>query len=371
MLNSTDLDDSELAAASDVANTFSVKYCERFAPLLKAMNASLLLSSYSANSLVVLSSSDGVEIQVTSVFVPRLLGIALNAKQDELTLAAYGQLLQYRRVENPSAHKALNEVAKNSDTIFVPSSSVVTGFLNTHDMVYTADNLLFVNSSFSCIAAVRAGKSFAPIWQPPFISELKPEDRCHLNGMALENGQPAFISSFTTSDKPNSWRSKNSFTGIIMRVMDNQIVADGLSLPHTPRLHQGKLYFCESGAGKLWCIDNPYADNREEMRLTCVGEYPGFTRGLKCLGDLALLGLSRLRPAKDGSERNTDMPLLNKLDDIASGVLAIDLRSGEVVAQLQFSDDVAQIYDLELLADSVNPHIFAWDAEEVSQVFAF
>ncbi|ELN6933163.1 TIGR03032 family protein [Vibrio navarrensis] len=356
---------------SEEAKEFEVTYCERFAPLLQALNSSLIVSSYSANSLLLLSSSDGENIHVSSVYVPRLLGIAINPEQNKLTFAAYGQLLHYQRLENPHQHKVLETLNKEKDVFFVPCSSTVTGFLNTHDMAYTEQGLVFVNSSFSCIATTHPERSFKPLWQPHFISELTPEDRCHLNGMAVVNGQPEFVSCFTSSDAAYSWKSELSHQGVIIRTADNFILCDGLSLPHTPRFHQGKLYFCESGAGRLWCIQNPYAASKDELNITCVGEYPGFTRGLKCVGDLALMGLSRLRPAKDGSKRNTDMPILQKQEETWGGIVAVDLRSGEMVARMQFSEEVAQIYDVDLLAESVNPHIFAWDAEEVSEVYLF
>ena len=29
---------------------------------------------------------------------------------------------------------------------------------------------------------------FSPRWRPPFVSALAPEDRCHLNGLAMVDG---------------------------------------------------------------------------------------------------------------------------------------------------------------------------------------
>ena len=51
-----------------------------------------------------------------------------------------------------------------------------------------------MNTLFSCLAGLDSRYSFVPRWRPPFISALAAEDRCHLNGLAMVDGDaPAFL----------------------------------------------------------------------------------------------------------------------------------------------------------------------------------
>src|SRR4029077_7559749 len=77
------------------------------------------------------------------------------------------------------------------DRVYVPRVSHTTGAVDAHDVVRDgAGRIVFVNTLYSCLAAASDAYSFAPLWQPPFISRLAPEDRCHLNGLALADGEP-------------------------------------------------------------------------------------------------------------------------------------------------------------------------------------
>lgn len=353
--------------SQDSQFTFGVSYCERFPALLAAMNATLVVSSHSLHGLLTLGSLDGERVHVQSARFPRLLGMTFNADQTRLTLAAFGQLLHYQRIENPQQHAVLQPLMTTHDVVYAPLSSQVTGFLNTHDMAYSNTDLYIVNTQFSCIATMVDGCSFKPVWQPPFITTLAPEERCHLNGMAMLDGRPAYVSYLAESDVSWGWHSESSMTGAIMCVADNQVIVDRLSMPHSPRWHQGWLYFCESGAGKIWRW-RMHQGSAQLQLLACLN---GFTRGLKLQGDLAFVGLSEVRPAQDGSERFVDMPLKQQGIDTQVGVVVLDLRNGAEIARLNFTGDLAQIYDIDLLMNCRNPAILEWSADEISNLFVF
>ena len=74
------------------------------------------------------------------------------------------------------------------------------------------------------------------------------------------------------------------------------MIASGLSMPHSPRLHNGQLWLLESGTGRLLVIDA--ATGHRET----VAEMPGFARGLALCGPYAFVGLSKIRAtsAMDG-----------------------------------------------------------------------
>src|SRR5947209_15759758 len=55
------------------------------------------------------------------------------------------------------------------------------------------EELWFVNTRFSCLCTIDRAHSFVPRWRPPYITALAPEDRCHLNGLGLVNGEVRYV----------------------------------------------------------------------------------------------------------------------------------------------------------------------------------
>ncbi|WP_051288127.1 TIGR03032 family protein [Photobacterium halotolerans] len=352
---------------NEVKLNYVITSCVRFPLLLQAMKSSLLVSAHNLDCLFVISS-DGEEIKVEHLRVPQLLGIALSDDQQRLSLAAYHQVWDYQRITALPALHASVQSTQGRDAVFYPCGSMTTGHLNTHDLAWGKDRLYMVNTRFNCIASPVYGKSFDVVWKPPFISALVAEDRCHLNGLALKHGQPAYVSYFSETDHRFGWRDGSSFDGAIMRISDEQPVIKGLCLPHSPRVHQNYLYFCESGTGRLWrCSEARLPASKSDLEL--VAELNGFTRGLRIVGEMAFVGLSKVRKAKDGSSRHTDMPLLEKQQDLRSGISVIDLRDGSEIACLTFSGDLNQIYDVEMVFGCNNPLIFDLNSEELSDLF--
>ena len=100
----------------------------------------------------------------------------------------------------------------------MPQVGYVTGDLDIHDLAVDGSSaegsgapagggrLVFVNTLFSCLATVSEKQSFLPLWRPPFVSKLAAEDRCHLNGLAMRGGKPAWVTAVSESDVADGWR---------------------------------------------------------------------------------------------------------------------------------------------------------------------
>jgi uncharacterized protein (TIGR03032 family) len=154
-------------------------------------------------------------------------------------------------------HLAKGETYQEADRLYVPSLSYTTGSLNVHDLVLGRDGTpIFINTDFSCLATIQAGYSFAPIWQPPFITKLVAEDRCHLNGLAMVEGEPAYVTACSMTDSAAGWRSHRNDGGIVVHLPSNEVVLRGLSMPHSPRWYQGKLWILNAGTGELGYVDD-------------------------------------------------------------------------------------------------------------------
>ena len=119
-----------------------------------------------------------------------------------------------------------------------------------------------------------------------------------------------------------------------MCIRDSAVIARGLSMPHSPRWHAGRLWLLESGRGALVTVDTHSGER------TDVARVPGFARGLDFVGPLALIGLSQLRE----SNAFTDIPLTDANAQRRSGLWIVDMRNGETVAFLTFTGDVREIF---------------------------
>src|SRR5262249_29478043 len=138
------------------------------------------------------------------------------------------------------------------DAVFVPQVAHYTADLDVHDLAYGADGrLVFGNTLFSCLAGASESHSFRPIWKPFFISRLAAEDRCHLNGLALKDGRPAYVTAVAETDLADGWRDNRVSGGVVIDVATGEIVCRALSMPHSPRLHDGRLWLLNSGTGEI------------------------------------------------------------------------------------------------------------------------
>jgi uncharacterized protein (TIGR03032 family) len=216
-----------------------------------------------------------------------------------------------------------------------------------------------VSTRFSCLCTLHPDYSFVPRWQPPFITTLAAEDRCHLNGLALVGGHAKYVTTLGETDTAGGWRANKSQGGCVIEVSSGEVISRGLSMPHSPRWHDGRLWLLESGTGLLAFVD-PTTGRRQN-----IAELPGFTRGLAISGPYAFVGLSKIRPtsAMDG------VPLAERREDLKCGVAAVDLHSGQVIAFLEFQTAVEEIFDVQLLPGLRFPEMIGFQQETIQHTF--
>lgn len=220
-----------------------------------------------------------------------------------LYISTLYQLWRFERANEPG------RLHDGYDALYIPQVGYITGDIDIHDLAVDGDGeLVFVNTLFSCLATTSETHSFKSLWQPPFITRLAAEDRCHLNGLAMENGRPRYVTSVSQADVNDGWRDKRVDGGVVIDVTTNEIVADGLSMPHSPRLYRDKLWLLNSGTGEFGTVD------RDKGRFEPVAFCPGYLRGLAFCGDFAIVGLSESRHNKTFD----DLPLKDRLAAVPS-----------------------------------------------------
>lgn len=233
------------------------------------------------------------------------------------------------------------------DAYYTPLVTFHTGDCLIHDMVATRQGLVVANTRFSTVDLIDGRHNFNPIWRPPFISLPMPEDRCHLNGLALAGNTLKYVTAFGPFNVAGGWRSKQDFHGVLIDAADGRCVAEGLSVPHSPRIIDGKVYFCESGYGTLVRI-NPDDGQRE-----VVCELPGLTRGVDAHGGIAFVGMSSQRK----SASLPTLPLLVRHEALTAGIAAVDLASGEVLGMVRIQNAGREILDVKIIPNCALPGI--------------
>lgn len=319
--------------------------------VLTAADCALLVSTYQAGQVAAVGVADEA---VTFSFrrFDKAMGMALG--RPGLAVAGKDQVWLLR--DHSEIAPALPPAGRH-DRCWLPRSSWVTGNVANHEIAWGtgpdgAPDLWVVNTRFSCLAGLDERYSFVPRWRPPFISGLAPEDRCHLNGLALRDGSPAFVTVMAASDTAGGWRERRNETGTVLDVASGEAVTTGLAMPHSPRWHDGRLYVLNSGWGRLETVDVSTGDR------AVVATFPGYARGLAIHRGLAFVGLSRIRETSTFG----GTPLAPYHDRLKCGVGVVDLASGTTVATLELTTAVEEIFDVQVVPDARSPS-FGDDAE--------
>jgi uncharacterized protein (TIGR03032 family) len=266
------------------------------------------------------------------------------------TRLAVGTAIQVWEFADVPAVTAKLDPPGRHDACFLPRASHVTGNIQIHEMAWgSGGELWVVNTRFSCLCTLDRSASFAPRWRPPFVSALEPTDRCHLNGLALVDGRPRYVTALGETDEPAGWRANKARGGIVMDVTSGEVITRGLSMPHSPRWYGGRLWVCESGAGTFGYID------QSTGKYVPIAEVPGFTRGVDFAGNLAFIGLSQVRESAVFSgiaitERLTE-------EERTCGVCVVDLRGGQVIGLLRFETAVQEVFAVTVLPGRRYPEL--------------
>lgn len=320
----------------DKRNELLVTGSVGLAEWLAECGSSIALTTYQANRLFLIGSKSAGGMRAHERRIDRCKGLW----SDGQTLWTSSDSMLWR-FENDLADGEKTE--KGATRRFVPREARVIGNLDVHDIAPgEAGAPVFVATGWNCLATLSDAASFRPLWRPPFISALVAEDRCHLNGLAMDGERPAFVTVVSRSDVADGWRERRRDGGAVVDVNSGEIVAAGLSMPHSPRLHDGRLWLVNSGTGEFGWID--LASGRFESVAFC----PGYARGLAFLGGRAVIGLSRPRNVTFEGLMLQER-LEAKSADARCGVITVDLASGLTTDWLRFADPVIELYDVAAL----------------------
>lgn len=323
-----------------------------FVPLLAEAGVSLLVSTYQAGKLVVVGTEQG-KLSLSFHNFEQAMGVALAG--DTL---AIGTRYQVWLLDREAAMARQLKGNRQHDDCYLARRSHFTGQIHVHELAWgtarpvsTAHptavprgterptELWIVNTLFSCLATLDERHSFVPRWRPKFISGLAAEDRCHLNGLAIHQGRPKYVTAMSQTDQPQSWRPTKATSGCVIDIESGETIASGLCMPHSPRLAGGRLWVLNSGLGDISYVE------AESGRIVQVEQVPGYTRGLAFHGPLAFIGMSRIRETSTFG----GIPIAERRETLRCGVAVVDMRQGKAVAYIEFKSGVEEIFAVEVI----------------------
>lgn len=318
---------------------------------LKARDVCLLVSSYQSGRLIIIGADKDGRAVIRQERFDRAMGISVS--KDAVLLATLHQLWLFKLT------KPLSAKGSDSEKILVPQASYHTGFVNCHDVAWVGGLPIFASAMFNCVGMVTAESSFVPLWAPAFIKDLVPEDRCHLNGLAVDQGRLRFVTALIAGNEKQAWRQDRS-KGVIIDVPSKKTVVSDLWMPHSPRVHERKLWLHESGRGGFGCIER----GKFVEKLSC----PGFTRGLDFHKTVAAIGVSK--PREDSLD---GLPLKQRLAEKGieplSAVLFFDTAANSVIHSIRFRSTVEEIYDVAFMSGASNPRLVHPASSEAARAY--
>jgi len=333
------------AQASVESNDTAMAYREvryehsrNFPAVLEHIGVSLLVSTYQAGKLFVVGARQG-DLAFSFHNFEQAMGIAV--RQDQIAVGTRHQIWSLRGA--PDIAPKLAPTGRH-DGCFLARTAHFTGEIQGHELAWAGDELWVVNTLFSCLCTLHENYSFVPRWRPQFISALAPEDRCHLNGMAMAPRKdgvlaPQYVTALAQTDTAQGWRPNKATSGCLIDVPTGQTVASGFAMPHSPRVYHRQVWLLDSGTGRL-VIVTPTTGAVET-----VAELPGYARGLAFHDSFAFVGLSKIRETSTFG----GMPIAERREELRCGVGIVDLRAGRLAAHLEFQAGVEEIFAVDVL----------------------
>ena len=345
--------------AKDITSLKVEKSCSRgLAGWLGQHRLSLAITSYQSGRIYLVGSDQKGRVSFFERIFERAMGVVGNAQR--IYLGGLYQLWRFENVLRP------NELIHGQfDKCYVPRNAQTIGDLDIHELgIQSNGKVVFVNTKYSCLAELSQTHSFKAVWKPAFISKLAPEDRCHLNGLAMVDGKARYVTAVCRSDSVDGWRDRRHEGGVVIDVETDEIVCEGLSMPHSPRWHNGKLWLLNAGTGYLGWVDF------ERKAFVPHAFVPGFARGLSIIGNVAAVGLSKPR-----NQRFEGLPLdaeLKKRDaDPWCGVQIVSLTTGDVMNWIRFEGDISEVFDICFLPEVKHPMLIGLRTAEIRDLITF
>lgn len=334
---------------------FEIEASEGFTAWLAEHGVSLLFGR--AENLMVAGRHTDGGLRVDAVTMPMVGGLAVHGRR--LVLSNPFQVWTY---DDGLAAGATTDAGH--DAVLLPHAGVVVGGSGVVDIGLLADgSVVMASPRFSCLSTPIDGLSFRPLWMPRWVSALRAEERSPVSGVGVRDGVAAAVTLLACGDGETPWREVRATGGAVVDVLTDEVVANGLAMPSSPRWHEGRLWFTQSGTGELCTIDD------DDSVVAVVG-LPTFLRGLAFVGPYAVVGGSGSRwdslveglPVGDRLAAHGARP--------AQGLWVVDTRTGEVVHRLAVEGTGKEVHSVAAYP-ARRPQLFSPNDNELQTLVAY
>lgn len=356
------------SSAEKKAPAFKYIHSANLPDLLEHLNITVMATTFQAGRVLSFSGNNGRCSLLLRAF-NHPMGMAIN--RDRMALVCNNQVLHLVNQTD-----LIDQEGKRPeyDAFYVPRRMHVTGDIAGHEAAWGVNpdvddsdasgddlfrSLWVVNTRFSCLATLDQQFSFVPRWKPEFVTRLAPEDRCHLNGVAMVDGRPRYVTMLARSDTAQGWRDHKTDGGSILDVTSGEVIARDMAMPHSPRVYRDRIWVLESGRAELQYVDP------ETGRRQTVVQLPGYARGLAFHDRFAFVGLSKAREKRMFG----GLPIEEHKTELQCGIQVVDLDAGKVVAFIQFEAGCEELFDVQILANSRRANIIGFTKDTVNGIF--
>ena len=337
-------------------NNFEIDSSRQFVAWMAEQNISIGFSTYQSGKVFLLGHNDDQQLSVFERTFDRPMGLWSDGQV--LLLSSLFQIVRFKNSLKPG------ELTNEYDRLFIPQSINITGDLDVHDIAINKQGkVLFANTLFSCLASQSDDYSFNSAWRPPFISQLMPEDRCHLNGLAMDQGEARYMTAISDSNITDGWREHRSDGGIVLDLQSSEIICEGLSMPHSPRVYNDLCWLANSGTGEFGYIDP------KSGQFEAIAFCPGYIRGVSIINGYALVGLSKPRH-KTFQGLPLDDRLAKEKVEARCGIYVIDLKTGATPHWLHISGVISELYDVIVLPGCKRPSMIGFRNDQIRRTLS-
>ena len=317
-------------------NPFNAKFSPEFPKVLEDLGGTIILTTYQTGKVILLSVKDKKISQLVRDF-DRPMGVSFHGEHMAIALRTNITLFKNSKILAKTYPKKENTY----DSLYYPISTNITSYIDTHDITFSNQGLIAVNTAYNCLVKTDSLNSFEPIWKPPFIKEFQSGDTCHLNGVCTdENNDIRYITAFAKTTNTDGWRLNKLTSGILYDIKEKRYLCENLPMPHSPRLYKNELYVLLSASEELIKV------NRTSGEKESIAKIDGFIRGLSFYKNYAFIGVSKLRK----SHTFGDLPIAKK--KLYAGCVVVDLNKKEKIAEVYYDEALEEIYDVHFIPEA-------------------
>ena len=309
-----------------------------------AADGALVVTTYQAGKVAVVGW-DGARVTLLMREFDKPLGMAIAdnrmvlATRNDVWLLANAPLL---------AADYLEDQPGRYDALYLPRATYHTGDLNIHDVALSGEDVILVNTRFSCLARLSADHSFTPFWRPSFVTDLVPGGPV----------PPQRLGDARRAAAVRHGAGHDGRSGGVAREEGDRRGGDRRRDRRRGGRRPGDAPFAP--LARRAALGAQFRRRRAACRSIRTRGGPrwfarlsGYLRGLCFVGPYALVGLCKIR------EKHIfgGLPIQERFAALRCAVAVIDLRDGREVGTLEFTAGCEELYDVQFLPGARRPMI--------------